>query len=845
MGILLQLSVWPTFVLGGSPPTPALRDNMDGQKTILQPLPGKVRTEVIYQAIDRQFHRFGSGSERLRIACPAGNSAYLAYQLPNTPVLNELRFASWVMCNRPGMQLAANVVLPRSKDPSTGKPFEILVRGGSLGRGSGWEQLTLAELPKAVARMTRVARAQYGNNFDERGAYVSKIVILIPGGRGLAECLIDQIEVYGIIGARSDQASTAKDSIPRMPKKEFQIPQIIQWQGEPFGLLEKLGFDVVGMKRLPSSEEIVEARRLGLKLMCPPPLPQQITPQGISDNLADIYAWDLGEQLSSEDLDRFIRWQELIKRFDPIDSRPVLIAPRLFTREASRLADVLLFSRTMIGTKTSLQDYATWLTQRRRLARPGTDIWTTLDTQLSPTQALQSAASYSPSLSSASYQQLAELTSATFAVRCQGFYYSSHTSLAANDSATQQRAMAIRLNNLRLDLAEPWLASGKVLEVARSSRPQLNAVVLKSERSHLLVPIHWSSSMLAPIPDADVGRISFTVPGAGESSEAYLLTLGGTQRIRHRRVTGGVRITLESLPSDAFVLLTDDPQAFSQVARYLRKIAPVAARLRRDLVAQRLQNVKLSQSDLANLAEKEQFMKVVQRAALVLQSCDKLLAQGSNDLAYFSADKVDNLLNEMIRLPASGVEASRPLFSGPRELEQTLARTPVGENLLVGGGFENLPALLKAGWRHRQLPIAGIRSTVRLSPRAPNSGSYCLELEAKAEDESAPPPVVQASPVWITTAPVHVRTGQIVEITGVARVPEPLIGTVDGLQVIDSLGGPEMALRIPEAPSWQRFRIIRVVPSDGEVTVSIALSGLGKAQIDDLAIRTTTQTARK
>ena len=68
-------------------------------------------------------------------------------------------------------------------------------------------------------------------------------------------------------------------------------------------------------------------------------------------------------------------------------------------------------------------------------------------------------------------------------------------------------------------------------------------------------------------------------------------------------------------------------------------------------------------------------------------------------------------------------------------------------------------------------------------------------------------------------------------------MPAPLIGSIDGLQIMDSLGGPDMALRIREAPSWQPFRLIRAATSDGNVSVTIALSGLGKAQIDDVAIR--------
>ncbi len=838
---------WLGAAAGDSPPVPALIDNMDGQATILRHLPGVVRTQIVHQTVDRQHYRFGSGAERVRLACPSGNSGQLAYSLPRAPVIDELRVSAWVLCNRPGMQLAATVVLPRSINSATGRPYEILVRGGTLGRGIGWEQLVLSNLPKLVERMTRVARVQHESVLDERGAYVSQIVLLAPGGQGLTECLIDQIQIFGILGSQGgEQKPSPVVAQPNIEPREitFRIPRILQWQGEPFALLRKLGFDAVGMKRLPSPDELHEAKALGLAIVCPPPSPRQLTQQGIPDELASVFAWDLGDQLSSDDLDHIIRWQELIKRFDSVDSRPTVITPRLFTREASRLASVLVIGRAMLGTDISLQEHTAWLTQQRRLARPGTDIWTTLDTQLNPAQTLQVAAMQLPPhlASGASYQQLSALTSAAFAVKSHGFYYSSTTSLAATDSATQRRAQAIQLNNLRLKLAEPWLASGKVLDVARSSQPQLTALVLKAERSHLLVPIRWSNRMASPQSTGQTSSISFTVPGVGESSEAYLLTLGGTTRLRHRRVTGGVRVTMKSLPTDAFILLTDDPQAFSQVAKYLRKIAPEATRLRRELVSRRLQeSTRFSASTAKNNPQAKYWLE---QATLELQACDRHLASGSQDLAYSRADAADQFLNQVDHaLHAISIGTSPNTGSvataAQRHLEQRLARTPAGANLLSGGGFENLSALIQAGWRHRQLPLEGITSSVRLSSVAPHSGSYCLELEAKLSSDAASVPLVPASPVWISTAPVQVQAGDLVEITGVARVPKPLVGTVDGLQLIDSLGGPDMALRIPQTPTWQSFRVIRAVPSDGQITVSIALTGLGKAQIDDLAIRTT------
>ena len=69
-------------------------------------------------------------------------------------------------------------------------------------------------------------------------------------------------------------------------------------------------------------------------------------------------------------------------------------------------------------------------------------------------------------------------------------------------------------------------------------------------------------------------------------------------------------------------------------------------------------------------------------------------------------------------------------------------------------------------------------------------------------------------------------------------MPNELLGSVSGLEILDSLGGPQLAVRIKSSPSWQPFRMLRIATVDAEVNVSIALTGIGKAQIDDLALRT-------
>ena len=846
-------------------PRPAWESNLDGEALVLRPLEGTARFEILQHQVDRSSFRFGAGAERIALRCPPGNSAPLGFTLPPAPVIDELRVGVWVLCNRPGAQLAATVVLPRSTDPETSQPRALLVRGSHLGQGGQWEQLTLAGLPAALARMARVARTQTPAPIDEHEAFVTQVVLLAPGGPGVTELLVDRVEVFGVIGnPQSDariaagQPSVRPENSPpdrRSVAAPPRVPRIIRWQGESFELLARLGFQAVGMNRLPTSDELAEARRLGLSLVCPPPTPRQITDEGIPSELDPVLAWDLGDQLSAGDLDQMVHWQQMIKRYDAREGRPTVLAPQLFTREASRIADVVLLDRPMLGTGLTLSDYATWLTHRSRLARPGTPFWTRVDTQLSPRQAAQVAALGTGSGTSAvaSYLQMASFTSAAIGVKSQGFYFDSDSSLAERDEATLERSQALELMNLRLGLMEPWLASGKMLASARSTESRLTALVLQAERSHLLVPIWWSDNLQSVSAPPVAGPLSFVVPGVAESSEAYLLTLGGPQRLRHQRVTGGVRISLERLPADGLVLLTDDPAAFSQVARYLRSCAPRATQLRRNLSAMHWQAAaRVYPAVPDQTVSQDELQATLAMAKRSLAECDQYAASRNYEAAYHEADALEQALaasdHGLWRATTAGqTVAENPLALGVATLPDLvrvnglLAGAPTGANLLPRGGFENLAQLLEAGWRHQQLPIEGIVTAVRLSPDAPYRGAFCLELEASSVDPETPAPVVPSSPVWVTSQPVRVHAGDLIEITGQARVPEELLGTVDGLEILDTLGGPELAVHFQSAPSWQPFRMIRAATADADVTVTIALTGLGRAQVDDIALRTIQQ----
>jgi hypothetical protein len=95
---------------------------------------------------------------------------------------------------------------------------------------------------------------------------------------------------------------------------------------------------------------------------------------------------------------------------------------------------------------------------------------------------------------------------------------------------------------------------------------------------------------------------------------------------------------------------------------------------------------------------------------------------------------------------------------------------------------------------------------------------------------------VESPPVEIVSAPVQVRRTQLIRIHGWAYVPRRLEGSQDGLVIADSFGATALAERITVTDGWREFLLYRAAPYDGAVAVSIALTGIGEAWVDDLSI---------
>ena len=146
----------------------------------------------------------GEWCERLRVIGSNGSFVHVSHEIGPSPIIAELRGSVWIRSDRPGIQLLARVVFPRTEDPRTGEPVSMLIRGTSYTQVGDWQQLTITDTPALVARGVRVLRAQLGHDVDAREAYLDRVLLNVYGGQGQTNVWIDDLELNGHIGPRVD-----------------------------------------------------------------------------------------------------------------------------------------------------------------------------------------------------------------------------------------------------------------------------------------------------------------------------------------------------------------------------------------------------------------------------------------------------------------------------------------------------------------------------------------------------------------------------------------------------------------------------------------------------------------
>jgi hypothetical protein len=818
-----------------------------------------------------------------RVVVEAGGPTLLTLDTPLGPaaVIDEFRAAVWVRSSRPDLRLAVRVRLAGDADP-----IEVLVPGTASRDIGRWELLEVTDVARGLARQLPALRLEHGSDLSVTGALVTGLVIDGAVTPGRHEIAIDDLSASGLVMAAaadplvrpatatavleqpSDPAAGLARGVLEVDGLPF-FPRSIDWMGEPFGKLAELGFNCVRLAEPASSDQLAEARAAGLWVICPPPPIPDIDltePERVPmlRNWDRVLAWDMGSGLTEASLEELAERGRRIRACDPRPGRPLLGAVDSGLRNVSRHVDMVVARRTVLGTTLELIDWLEWLRQRPRLARPGTPFLATLATEIDPAAARQAAA-----LAGIGGRGLAidpeSLTLAAYSAVAggvRGILFSSSRRLDADEAEARMRAAAVREMNLHLAVLEPWGAAGRFASRATTSSPEVQAFVMEAARARIVLA--WrgvqGSQLVArryegsDMPGEDV-PLSILVPGVPEAHRAWEIAPGGLRPVRQQRVTGGVSVTLDAFTTHTLVLLSGEPAVTGRVQEQLRALAPVELASARGLAALSL----ASAADLLGRLPPQAFSGPPPVAAgPMLTEAGRLAAAGEALVASDPATASRSLRQAAAiagqferRIWENAVKAEGSMVSSPlccsdatlAEAWQFIAArtgTAPGESLLAGGEMEELAPLAQGGWHHFARPPGEVRTAVEVSPSRPASGRGCLRLVAAPADPKEPPVVVETPPVWITTPPITAPVGKLLEISAQVWVPAAITGSVDGLMVFDSLGGPALAERVGATRDWRRLVLHRIVPPEaaGEpFTVTFALSGLGEARIDDVSVR--------
>jgi hypothetical protein len=891
VGLVLCLLAGP--VVFAAPPV--WREGFEGPQPSWRAAGGDAHYRILQQQRVAGQARSGRRCEWLQLVGDNGTAVYIGHDVGRPRVIEELLPSVWIMSDRPGLQFAADIVLPRATDRRTGKPLLARVFGAVYNTPGHWQQLRIDGIPQLLARQLRVMRSQLGTDVDGREAYIHRVLLNVYGGPGVTNVWIDDLEIAGYVSAaavtpgapsvRGGPRPPAADAIlpaslptPRhgsldlpagpgvrlsesvlLADGEPIFPRVIQYQGEPLLLLKQMGFNAIWSAELPSPQVREELERLGMWLVCPPPGLPDAEPPGAAPAAAGqfgpefqrVLAWDLGSDLIGPQLAGVQCRAQQVRAADSRQHRPLLCSPRNELRGYSRQVDLLLIDRRPLGSSLELTDYGTWVRRQPLLALPGTPVWTTVQTQPNEGLRRQLAALQPgrPLPNSVTGEQMRLLVYTAISAGSRGLVFLSRSPLSATDPETRQRAMDLELLNLELRVIEPWAAAGNYVTTAETSSRDVTGAVLRMDRARVVLPL-WSGSGGQCAAAETTGKdLAMVVPGTPQSIYAYQLTLGRLEPLRTKRATGGIRVNLENFPLNDVVLFAQDPSIVDEMMHRVAACGQRQAELECALAEQRFRAAKELAGQLARHAPPAAFVSQhLEAAGKDLQAARVQLAAGQFPTADSHARQTIRSLRQLERAywqVAAGKRASPAASPGTASfatlpwhwsLMDRLTAWPPGPNLLAAGDFERLEVMVRAGWRHYQHPVEGVHTAADLVAEAAHRGRLGLRLTARPDNPETPPAILETPPVWITSPAVPVQPGQLVRIHGWVNVPAPIAASVDGLLVVDSLAGNDLAARIDRTAGWQEFTLYRAALQSGAVTVTFALSGLGEARLDDVSI---------
>ncbi len=225
--------------------------------------------------------------------------------------------------------------------------------------------------------------------------------------------------------------------------------------GEKISTLKELHFNTVLIKDLRDQARLSALRDQEIRSAAVPPEEVLTTPPIDPDSTdttltppaapvayrwPEVAIWYLGERMPSSNREKVVAQMQQLRRLDYHLRRPALADVAEDERFFSRYVPMLGTSRHICGTTFSFKDYKSWLTQRSRLATPGSYLFTWIQTE--PVPAMNNwrmAEGLKPTVIEP--EQIRLQVYAAMSAGFRGFGYWARTSLEADGPGAEERRL--------------------------------------------------------------------------------------------------------------------------------------------------------------------------------------------------------------------------------------------------------------------------------------------------------------------------------------------------------------------------------------------------------------------
>lgn len=655
-----------------------------------------------------------------------------------------------------------------------------------------------------------------------------------------------QLPVSGTDQPNTIDAISRTDATVLVVQDQPFFARVIQHNGESFGFLKSLGFNTVQLAACATPGQLDEARATGIWLVCPPP--SSVGLQPITFSYDPVIAWSVGNKATARHSRLIQETVREIRASERRTGRPVIATIESHCETISTLVDIPVIGRPTVNSTFPARLYSDWIAARTQLvAKP---FWADVPTHFPPGLNRQALAMsvVAPTLP-LQHQQLKFLIYEVITGGARGIRFLSRQRLDVVDPETQLRALALRWTMKQLEQLEPWISGGLVQRLpSESESVQIHQVRLPDSRLVLAQrTTGWEQYLAGDVRRQSLSISPFTTSVA---DQAYLIDELGARRISGQQKSTGTQLVFEQCGYAAAALVTQSPGPPAFVNQVSGAAGPNSMLQDRfQLSHQSHATVQMILQRLSQLGQTTtgQVLGAIEETGQQLQNAQRMVATGDQHEALKmlqTADALSALVQRQwleSRFDLGGGIAVSPLLMhvglvpDHDAFSARLSAANWNPNALTAGDFENLEQMLDSGWTNRRADLSTIKTRVTLEKTAARGGSYGLQLTAT---DTAATTVVPVAPLWIESAGVNVKKGQLVRFHGYVNLPDRLQGTGDGLIIVDSLGGPDLAARIQRTDGWQEFAFYRAAERDTRVTVTFMLTGLGSAMIDEVTIRT-------